>query len=218
MKAVQSAYDSVAGEYAEKFFHELEDKPVDRKLLDIFCERSLRTGKVCDIGCGPGEIAAYLAKSGLDVCGIDVSEKMIQVAKKLSPLVQFEQGDMLSLRQPDAAFGGMTAFYAIVNLTRSEIERAFSEFFRVLQDSAPLLLSFHMGDEVLHVTDFLGKSASLDFFFYPVETITAMLKEAGFQIDECIVSSPYVPIEHPSQRAYVFARRQIRTENPGRAE
>ncbi len=205
MNPIQAAYDAVADEYAEKFFHELTAKPLDRKLLDLFAERRLVPGRVCEVGCGPGEVAAYLARTGVDVYGIDISEKMIETACRLSPTIHFEQGDMLSLNAADDSLAGIVGFYAIVNLGKEEIQTACAEFRRVLRPSAPILLSFHVGDETVHVTDFLGRPASLDFFFYPVDTIRAFLEDAGLRIDEVIVRSPYVEVEYPSQRAYIFA-------------
>ena len=202
---VEAAYDSVATEYADKFFHELEAKPLDRKFLDLFSARTAKSGRVCEVGCGPGEVAAYLARSGVNVYGIDISGKMIEVARGLSPAIHFERGNMLSLSSEDNSLAGIVGFYAIVNLSQLEIEKAFAEFYRTLQKGAPLLLSFHVGDEILHVTDFLGKPAALDFVFYPVETIRTMLERVGFRVDEIVIRSPYVAVEHPSQRAYVFA-------------
>ena len=207
MNHVQIAYDSVAAEYAEKFFHELDHKPLDRKLLDLFGERMAKSGRVCEVGCGPGEVTAYLANRGVPVYGIDISEMMIQTARRLSPTIHFETGDMLSLQADDNSLAGIVGFYAIVNLSRAEIERALVEFYRTLQPSAPLLLSFHVGDETLHLAEFLGKRAELNFFFYPVDTVRTMLTRAGFHIDEVIIRSPYETVEHPSQRAYIFGRK-----------
>lgn len=206
MNKVKSAYDAVAREYADKFFRELDDKPLDRKLLDLFSERVNKSGNVCEVGCGPGEVAVYLASRGVKVYGIDISEKMIETARQLSPAIHFEPGNVTALAAEDNSLAGIVGFYAIVNLTKKELRKAFSEFYRTLRPSAPLLLSFHAGDEVLHVRDFLGKPASLDFFFYPVKTIKTMLKNAGFVVDEVIVRSPYAT-EHPSQRAYIFAKK-----------
>lgn len=207
MNEVQTAYDAVATEYAGKFFRELEFKPFDQKMLDLFSEPRLHTGKVCEVGCGPGEVSVYLAARGVHVYGIDISKEMVHTARRLSPDIQFEVENMLSMSAHNDSLAGIVGFYAIVNLTKEEITRAFAEFYRSLQPSAPLLLSFHVGDEVLHVTEFLGKPASLDFFFYPVETIRNMLMEAGFTIDEVIVRSPYPEVEHPSQRGYVFVKK-----------
>ena len=207
MNQVQTAYDSVAAEYAEKFFHELDHKPLDRLLLDLFCERIARSGRVCEVGCGPGEVAVYLTNHGAHVYGVDISEKMIQTARRLSPTIHFETGDMLSLQADNNSLAGIVGFYAIVHLSRAEMERAFSEFYRTLQTSAPLLLSFHVGNETLHLSEFLGNPTSLDFYFYPVDTIRTLLTNAGFHVTEVVVRSPYETIEHPSQRAYVFARK-----------
>ncbi len=207
MNIVQDAYDLVADEYAKQFFHELDGKPLDRKLLDLFSERVLRPGTVCEVGCGPGEITAYLAPKGLDILGIDVSPNMIDVARRLSPAIRFEVGDMLSMAAPENSFSGIVGFYAIVNLTKADIEKAFSEFYRTLRTSAPLLLSHHVGDETIRVSEFLGKAVTLDFFFYPVDTVCATLKVAGFSIEEVLVRSPYEGVEYPSQRAYIFAKK-----------
>ena len=211
---IRVAYDGVAEAYAAKFFHELDAKPLDRKLLDLFSERVVAGGHVCEVGCGPGEVSVYLAGKGVPVHGIDISDKMVEVARRLSPGLHFEQGDMLALEAGESTLGGLVAFYAIVNLTREEVARAFAEFFRVLRPSAPVLLSFHAGDETLHVTDFLGIPFSIDFVFHPVDAIVSLLKDAGLRVDEVIVRSPYAAVEHPSRRAYIFASK---SQGDGRA-
>jgi len=208
---VQSTYDSVADEYAQKFFHELDHKPLDRLLLDIFCERVAGSGSVCEVGCGPGEISVYLKNRGIDVYGVDISERMIQTATRLSPGIRFETGDMRSLRAESNSLAGIVGFYAIVNLSRPEVETAFAEFHRTLRVSAPLLLSFHVGNEKLSMSEFLGKPVSLDLYLYPVDAIKAMLAGVGFHVGEVIVRSPHETIEYPSQRAYVFARKAGRS-------
>ncbi len=87
MNTVKIAYDAAAREHANRFFRELEYKPLDRKILDLFSERINKSGKVCGVGCGPGEVAVYLASRGVKVYGIDMSEKMIETARRLSPAI-----------------------------------------------------------------------------------------------------------------------------------
>jgi len=91
---LQADYDPVAEEYAEKFFHELQHKPFDRELLDRFATRVQGLGPVCDLGCGPGQIARYLHERGVDAFGVDLSPAMVEVAQRLNPGIHFEQGDM----------------------------------------------------------------------------------------------------------------------------
>ena len=59
--ATQAGYDAVAEEYAARFFDELAAKPLDRALLECVVELTRGLGVVADIGCGPGQIARYLA-------------------------------------------------------------------------------------------------------------------------------------------------------------
>jgi hypothetical protein len=53
---VQRAYDLAAPAYANKLFGELANKPFDRAMLDRMIEQVGDAGKICDMGCGPGQI------------------------------------------------------------------------------------------------------------------------------------------------------------------
>ena len=59
----QESYDRVAAEYSQRIGDELDHKPLERQLLDRFAAGV--TGRVCDLGCGPGHIAAYLREQGI---------------------------------------------------------------------------------------------------------------------------------------------------------
>src|SRR5207237_633926 len=63
-------------------------------------------GRVLDAGCGPGHIAAHLNGLGLAVTGIDLSTRMLEVARRRVPGVEFVHGNMLALPQPDGSFAG----------------------------------------------------------------------------------------------------------------
>jgi trans-aconitate methyltransferase len=52
---VRAGYDTVAASYDEQFADELDRKPLDRGLLDAFCEMA-PPGAIADIGCGTGHI------------------------------------------------------------------------------------------------------------------------------------------------------------------
>ena len=109
-KGVRASYDCVAEEYGRRYFHEFDHKPFDREILDRFAERVRGRGPVCDIGCGPGEVACYLRDQGVeDVLGIDISPGMVEQARKLNPGVTFHQGDMLNLEAEDDSWGGIAA-------------------------------------------------------------------------------------------------------------
>ncbi len=204
---VKASYDAVADRYADRFFDELRHKPFDCKMLDWLVERVGTTGLICDLGCGPGQIAHYLHAQGGPVCGIDLSSEMVKVAAERNPDIEFNQGNMLALDEvADGAFAGIAAFYAIVNLSNEDLPRAFAELRRVLQPAGWLLLSFHVGDETRHMDEFLERRVTLDFTFFLPATVKSKLMAAGFDVTEVVVRDPYPNAEYPSQRAYVFAQ------------
>ena len=78
---VASSYDTVAEDYAREIADELVHKPLDRKILDRFATRVEGRGRVCDVGCGPGHVARYLHARSVDVFGLDLSSRMVEIAK-----------------------------------------------------------------------------------------------------------------------------------------
>ena len=114
----QKSYDDVADEYVRRIFNELQHKPLDRELLDRFAANVRGVGPACDLGCGPGHVAHYLHEQGVDVCGIDLSPAMVERARRLTPAVDFRQGDMLALEATDESWAGIAAFYSIIHIPR----------------------------------------------------------------------------------------------------
>lgn len=204
---VRAFYDTVAAEYAEHFADELRGKPMDRALLERFAAHVRGAGPVYDLGCGPGgQTTAFLHALGVKVRGMDLSPAAVAEAARRHPPITFEAGDMLALPLADGTAAGVVAFYAIVHFSPGQLRIALAEMHRVTRPGAPLLISFHVGDQVVHVDEMFGRSVSLDFRFHRVEDVEAALRGAGFGQVETIVRDPYPDVEHPTRRAYVFAR------------
>jgi SAM-dependent methyltransferase len=204
---IRENYDRVAEPYARAIFGELRNKPFDRTLLDRFAAAVAGRGQVCDMGCGPGHVARYLHDAGAAAFGLDLSPGMLAEARRLSPAVAFEQGDMLALGLPDASLAGITAFYAIVNIPAPSLPRVFEEMARVLAPGGWLLLAFHIGDEVLAPTELWGQPISINFFYLQPARIRQLLEAAGLTIEEILERDPYPEVEHQSRRAYILARK-----------
>ena len=203
----QGSYDRVAEEYAALLYAELDHKPLDRALLDAFAEEVRGRGPIGDVGCGPGQIARYLHSRQLPVVGIDLSDRMIALARRRYPAATFLQGDMLALPIPDGVWAGLVAFYSIIHLTPEEVPRAFGEFRRVLRSGGLVLLAFHIGHQRLHRDEMWGAPVALDFQFLDPGNLAALLTAAGFVVEMRLERQPYTAVEHPSQRGYLLARR-----------
>ena len=203
----QTSYDRVADEYVRHIFDELRHKPLDRQLLDRFAASVRDVGPACDLGCGPGHVARYLHEHGVQVCGVDLSAELVERAHRLTPGIEFRQGDMMALDIPDGTWAGVAAFYSIIHIPRGDMARALSELRRVLRPGGLLLLSFHIGDDTIHLDDWWGHKVCVDFFFFRSAEIAGYLTSVGFEIKEIIEREPYPNVEHQSRRSYIFARR-----------
>lgn len=204
---LQASYDAVAQEYAQRIFDELQYKPLDRQLLDRLAANVPEGGIICDMGCGPGQVARYLHERGAPAIGVDLSAQMIAQARQLNPGLEFRQGNMLALDVEDEAWAGIAAFYSIIHIPREEVVAALLELKRVLQPGGWLLVAFHLGTEVLHVEEWWDQSVSVDFVYFQAPEMQAYLQAAGFLIEDLIERPPYPDVEHQSHRAYILARK-----------
>lgn len=199
------SYDTVAAEYARRMKNELDHKPFDRKQLDRFGLES-GEGPVLDLGCGPGQVGAYLRNRGARVIGVDLSAGMLDAARRLAPEAPFVCADLRALPFGDGSVAGAAAFYSIIHLEPADIRRALLEVHRVLQAGGSLLLSFHVGEEQVHLDTWWEHPVDIDFRFYRASVIGDLLAEAGFSIQELTTRPPYAPeVEAQTQRCYINA-------------
>jgi SAM-dependent methyltransferase len=206
----RAAYDTVAADYAALLHDELARKPIDRAVLGAFAELIAADGGgvVADLGCGPGRVTGYLASLGVDAFGVDLSPRMIEVAKEAHPGLRFEVGTMDALAVEDASLAGALAWYSIIHTPDDRQPALFAEFARVIRPGGWLLLAFQVGDEVVHLSHAYGHDLSLDTRRQRPERIAKVLDAAGFDEFARTVRAADAPEKSP--QAYVLARARIR--------
>jgi SAM-dependent methyltransferase len=210
LTTTRDAYDAVAADYAQLVGTELTEAtegPVDRALLSAFAElvKSSGLGPVADVGCGPGRVAAYLASLGLAVVGVDLSPRMIEVAREAHPALRFEVGSLTALDRPDGALGGVVAWYSIIHTPPAHLSRVFEEFKRVLAPGGHVLLAFQAGEnEHVQKGKAYGHAVSLDNYRHSIERVAGLLGEAGFVVHAHARREPMYGFEKTPQ-GYVLA-------------
>lgn len=208
-RETRDCYNRTARQYAENFLHELDNKPLDRSLLDRFNDALPEASLIYDFGCGSGQTTQYIhAKKRHKIIGLDFSEQAIQLAMQNFNEIEFMVDDILNSKMAAGSADGILAFYAIVHFTYREVEQALREWLRLLKPGGFCLFCFHAGDEALEVTDFLGVSgANATWFFLDTDRVLATAEHIGFRVEEAVVRYPYVGVEHESKRAYVWLKK-----------
>lgn len=209
---VRDAYDAVARAYDAQLADELDHKPVDRALLAAFLELA-GPGTIADVGCGPGHVTRFLAARHSDVTGLDLSPRMIGIARERAPELPFAVASMLDLPVADGSWAGAVALYSIIHLSAAERGAACRELARAIRPQGWLLVSFHIDSadvaagETSHLTTWFGADVDVDVHFLDPAEVTDDLEAAGFSVRSSTVRDPLNAHEFPSRRAYLLARR-----------
>ena len=89
--------------------------------------------KVLDVGCGAGFLSNELAKEGLQVTGVDLSEESLKVAQKYDETkkVHYQTADAYKLPFPDHSFDVLTAMDFLEHVEDPKL--VIKEFSRVLK-------------------------------------------------------------------------------------
>lgn len=146
LDAVRNSYDRVADNYVEMNVGDIAAYPWLRAALDGFAASVRGLGPVLDVGCGPGNITAYLAEAGLDVSGVDLSARMIDHARRLYPDQRFEVASATELKLADSSFGGILGWWSLFNLPRHVLPQVIQSFARALVPGGHFIMATHMGD------------------------------------------------------------------------
>ncbi len=101
--------------------------------------KALKGKRVLDLGCGTGRIVPELLKTANEVVGLDTSKKMLEVAKKKFPNVEFVCGEAKALPFEDESFDAVVATFLIVHIPNPEI--CFEEVYRVLKPGGVFLVT-----------------------------------------------------------------------------
>jgi SAM-dependent methyltransferase len=207
--AVRRSYDRVAERYATEVGGELAHRPLERGLLAALRQLAgldVVPGLVADLGAGPGHIAAHLRDLGLPVVALDLAPAMGAIALRRNG-VPAVAGSLAALPFADASLAAAVVLYAWIHLDDAGLAAAAGELARVLRPGGVAVVSFHVGDDVVHYDDWLGHRVDLDFRFLRPATVTEVLADAGLGVDATLERQPMPDVEAPTRRCYLVARK-----------
>ncbi|GAA2234777.1 class I SAM-dependent methyltransferase [Streptomyces indiaensis] len=192
LTAIRESYDTVAAAYVRLVPEPAGLDPVSRAMLAAFAELAAPLGPVADLGCGPGKVTAHLAALGVPVFGVDVSPRMVELARAAYPELRFTVGSMTALEIDSGELGGILAYYSTHHTPPQWLPSVFAEFHRTLAPGGRLMLAGHVGNgEHLHPTRAYGDHpVSYESHLLPPDHIAELLERAGLVITTRVVQEP----------------------------
>jgi SAM-dependent methyltransferase len=87
--------------------------------------------RIVDLGCGSGVFTDLLRRRGFDAVGLDLSPRLLALARRNYPEVEFFEGDVEQLPFPPASFDGVLLSGIVHHLP--DPSRCAAEVFRILR-------------------------------------------------------------------------------------
>jgi ubiquinone/menaquinone biosynthesis C-methylase UbiE len=136
-ETVERSYDKMGEQY-----HTFRNNEKFNSQLEQFAELLPPSGKVLDAGSGVGRpTSEFLAKRGFNVTGVDISKRMVDLAKENVPEATFYQKNILTLDFPDESFDGIICVYTLWHIPRKHHPTIIRNFHRMLKDGGILVLN-----------------------------------------------------------------------------
>ena len=174
-KIVEQGYNRIAEDYyshrnLNKFNGELEE----------FASLLPENAHILDVGCGAGiPTAKFLTEKGLKVTGIDLSDKMLSLARNNVPKADFVKMDMNDLQFSESTFHGIISVYALFHVPKDKHFDIFKQFFKILKPGGILMLNTGVSESE-GTSNFFG--VPMFWSNFSPKTTLDLVKKAGFSI------------------------------------
>ena len=94
--------------------------------------------RALDVATGTGDLAIALRERGADVVGVDFSERMLEIARKKAPGIDFRAGNALALEFENDEFDAATVGFGARNF--DDLERGIAEMARVVRPGGRVVI------------------------------------------------------------------------------
>jgi len=176
LRELQATYTKIAERYLS-----VRDQMLLIPELESFLD-SVNGPCVLDAGCGPGRDTRFFLGKGLKVTGIDLTKRFILLAKQRVSGADFRVMNILDLKFKDEIFHGIWCCAVLSHLRKADLQKALSEFHRVLKDGGILFVSVKAGTGEKIVREPLFDYHPRFTSFFQEDEISQHLQRAKFKV------------------------------------
>jgi ubiquinone/menaquinone biosynthesis C-methylase UbiE len=151
--------------------------------------------KVLDVACGPGHDTDYLTKKGFDCLGVDLAERMIEIAKQ-NYQGKFKIMNFFNLDFKDDFFDGLWCSSVFVHVAKKDLFQLLGNFKRMLKNEGILGLITVKKQKIKR-----DKSNTRKYVMYGKKEFENCLLRSGYKI---LLSEVFVYGE--KERLFIIAQ------------
>jgi SAM-dependent methyltransferase len=203
-RAQAAAFDNIGEKYDRAFPHKDGQIAAGEWLIG----QMDRGARVLDAGCGTGlPTTRQLLDAGLQVTGIDISEVMLQLARRNVPRADLRRLDLAEVDTGLGTFEAVTAFFSLLMLPKAEIPAVLGNVRDVLVPGGLLALAMVEADLDDVPIDFLG--GPIRVTGYPREELADVVTASGFEVTD-LKDWSYAPASTqapPEVQLFLYCRR-----------
>jgi predicted TPR repeat methyltransferase len=176
-----SAFDRQADSYRKKFMDLTIYDDFYREFCDLLTPGRAR---VLDAACGPGNVSHYLMarRPDLDMMGIDLPPRMVELARKAVPSAQFAVHDCRHLLDLQRRFDGIICAFGLPYLLPEEVTAFVGAAGEALDSGGVLCLSVMLGNRQDSGFHLCSNGDQVYINYHSEDHITRSLGERGFSV------------------------------------
>ncbi|MCK6543670.1 class I SAM-dependent methyltransferase [bacterium] len=160
--------------------------PILVEHIRSFCDKR----NVLDLGCGSGAYLGFALESANRVLGLEVSQNMLNVAKRRYPKADFILGDA---QKTGIENESLEVIYSVGLLEYVDVENVLKECHRILKKNGHLLiLTPNKYGGRKYITRYLKRKKKSSARYYSRKEIVAALEKQGFNVDRIIMNDGLV--------------------------
>lgn len=173
------SYNTTAPEYAKN-----TQGIILKKELYRFCRHLPENSLILDIGCGPGRDAKIFGAKGYRVIGIDLSSKLLDMARQKVASADFRLMNISNINFPSDHFEGLWANASLMHLSKERIQDALKQYYDTLKEHGLFYITLKQGEGEQMLPDKRYGNVMKKWSFYQQEEIESILQDTGFKILE----------------------------------
>lgn len=180
---LKETYNKIAEDWVKD--HNKDDWWIEG--TDTFLSLLSNRESVLDVGCGGGIKTKYISDKGYKVTGIDFSEKMIEIAKRELPGLDFDVVDVYDVDKYPKTFDGIFAQAVLLHVQKERIMEVLEKLKSRLNKGGILYIAVKgikedgIGEKVIQENDY-GYDYERFFSFYSLDELKDYFKKLDMEV------------------------------------